>query len=294
MRQSRFWAKVAYLAFGLFLAYLAGCYFLARAYIYPERRISKQPGFVADEQWTLASGRTVPVWTTYNGTTRSKTVFLLVHGYGGSRDTWTELSKRLSDMGYPCYVPAMPGHDSSPEAATSFGVGESELLTEIAGEIRKRHPDCHLVGVGLSMGGSALILSSKASPESYDALATDSSFADFSMAIQGYYDAKVWGGRFLLAPTTFFASKISGIDPSIVRPADSAAGWRGRPIAVIQGARDRIMGRRHAEMLSKAAGAEITWFEGAGHAECFKSAPDKYLECLMRLAASAENARGQR
>lgn len=278
---------MAYFALGLFLAYLCGCYLLAKSYISPSRRIPEKPAYIAHETWTLPSGRKVPMWVGGDFSSREKAAFLLVHGYGGSRSTWGPLSERLAMNGYRCYIPAMPGHDESPEAETSFGVGEAMLLTEIAKEIRKRNPGCYLVGVGLSMGGSALLMSSEASPGAYDALAADSAFAEFSAAIGGYYDAKVWGGRYLLAPVTFFASKIAGIDPSAVRPVESAKTWLGRPIAIIQGDEDRIMGRRHAEMLSKASGAKVTWFRGAGHADCFQSDPEKYLNCLFQLAERA-------
>lgn len=279
---------MAYLSLGIVLAYFVMCYLLARSYSYPSKVVAETPPEFSSEIWITASGREVPIWAALPKDPVKSVVFLLVHGYGGNRATWTSLAQELKNQGYPCFVPAMPGHDSSEEDATSFGVGESALLVEVAGEIRKRYSDCGIVGVGLSMGGSALLLASDKEPTALDGIAADSSFADFSLAISGYFDATLPCGRLLLAPTTFFASRIAGIDPQSVRPVESAGAWAGRPFAVLQGTRDRIMGRKHAELLSRAAGVETTWFEGAGHADCFDSDPEKYLDCLKGLARQVE------
>lgn len=267
------------------------CYFLARSYIFPRRSKAELPGGFADEIWSLPAERRVPVWiATPKSPASNKAVFILVHGYGGNRATWSDLAVSLSEAGHTCIIPAMPGHDASEESATSFGVGEATLLVEISNEVRQRNPGCRVIGVGLSMGGSALLLASCLQPNAFDGIASDSAFADFTLAICGYYDAQIKGGRFLLAPTTLFAARISGIDPRTVRPVEAAESWKGKPLVIIQGTSDRIMGLGHAEMLSKAANVDVTWFEGAGHADCYKTNPEKYLESLLHLAFRIEKA----
>jgi pimeloyl-ACP methyl ester carboxylesterase len=277
----------------LAVAYLGGCYWLAIRYLNPDRIIVDAPAGTVDTDWDLGTPEPIPVWSTPGiaaGRPQSSTVFVLVHGFRGCRAAWLDTIEDLTSKGYEVVVPAMPAHDASPEKLPGFGTLESKRLVSLASEVRSRYKGapCRLIGVGVSMGGSALWLASEASPTAFDAIVSDCAFSDFEEAIGGWFDASMPGGRYVLAPVQFFATRMSGIHPRTIQPLASAKKWRGRPSLIIQGERDQIMSRRQAERLSEAAQCEVYWIPEAGHAQCYQVARTEYLKRLVNLAEILE------
>ena len=78
-----------------------------------------------------------PAWVTPEFATKPKSVvFVLVHGYGGSRDTWAEEMRNFPKEGWSAVAPCMPGQDASPEPEVGFGKREAETVLDTVRWVR--------------------------------------------------------------------------------------------------------------------------------------------------------------
>lgn len=269
---------------GLSLAYLAFCIQAAYAYLHPYRQVP------TPEPW-IESVRIgdAPAWAT-PGLAEGKpssVVFVLAHGYGGTRGTWKALLEDLRKAGIDAVAPAMPGQDASPEKTVGFGRAEARTILHAARWCRKQGAR-RVVGLGISLGGGATWLASAEDPSALDGVVTDASFAVFGEAMQAAFGRRIPGGATLLWPVGKIAQLMSGIDPATIRPIDAAKAWYGRPALVIQGTADTLIVPENGERLAKAAGCPIWRVEGAEHAEDYKTAPEEYARRVVAFAHQLE------
>jgi len=260
---------------GILGAYVAICFVLAALYRHPSRATENTPtGF--DE---IAVGQ-VPVWVI--GPEQPKAVFVMCHGYAGSRYSWIDEARELAAKGYRCYLPSMPAHGKNPDRVVGFGVTESEVALAISREVRKYGKP--VVGVGVSLGGAAIWLACGKDPQAFDAVCTEGAFGDLSKATNAFLDCAIAGGRISFAPVRWIAEWQSGVKQASVMPVEGAAAFRGKPALVIHGTEDRLFPFHFGEQLADAAGSELWRVEGGKHAMCYEAAPDEYIERLDTLA----------
>ena len=262
--------------------YLAICVYLANHYVSPSRWTSATPPELRDAK----VGET-PVWASPQllESKPVKGVFVLAHGYGGSRTSWRTEAIRLTKDGYGVVVPAMPGHDASPDKTCGFGTKESKIVAECARWARARlegRPE-KIVAVGVSMGGAGVWLASAQEP-TIDAVVTDSAFAQFDEATNDWFRRLFPGAVFVLAPVRWMAQAMTGIDPASIRPIDAAAKWKGKPALVIHGDSDKLIPRSNAARLAEASGSPIWIVPHCGHAEASSEAREEYIQRLESIA----------
>jgi pimeloyl-ACP methyl ester carboxylesterase len=267
--------------------YPVGSYLLARHYLSPGRQTFPLPLGLAEVSIPSGSGP-FSAWSTLGlagGSPQGRTVFVLVHGYGGSRAAYRELLFALDREGFEAVAPSMPAHEDHPARTCGFGRTEAQGVLEATAWARSRYDvPPRVVLVGVSMGGAAVWLASAEDP-TVDAVVTEGAFARLDPTIDRWFDLTVPGGRFVLRPVRWIASRMSGSDPRSINPVDAAGTWKGRPSLVIHCGFDRLMPVQNAQMLAEASGAELWTIENAGHAHGFSSAPDEYvrrLSCLGR------------
>lgn len=265
---------------GLLLAYAAFCVLAANGYLHPIRSIPTAEPWVKE----VKVGDT-PAWSTpaLAAGKPSSVVFVLAHGYGGTRATWKGLFEHLRDAGIDAVAPAMPGQDANPEKTVGFGLSESKTILRTAEWCRKQGAK-RVVGLGISLGGGATWLASAEDPAALDGVITDASFAVFSEAMRAAFGRRIPGGAALLWPVGKIAQWMSGIDPSAIRPIDAARAWHGRPALIIQGTADTLIVPENGERLAQAAGCPIWRVEGAEHAEDYRTAPDEYARRVIAFA----------
>lgn len=270
------------LLLGFALAYFGFCAYLAHAYLHPSREVYDPPEGVQN-----ATVGTTPVWATpglLEGRP-SRVVFVLAHGYGGTRATWNGLLEHLRKAGIDAVAPAMPGQDSSPDPTVGFGAKEARTILDCAAWARSKGAK-RVVGLGISLGGGATWLASALEPEALDGVISDASFAQFDEAMNRLFSYKLPfpGGATLLHPVVWFARAMSGIDPYAIRPVDAAAKWRGRPALVIQGDADEFIVPSNGRRLADAAGCPLWLVPGANHAEDYPTAPEEYARRVVEFA----------
>ena len=239
-----------------------------------------------------AGGRKI----SYAGAGDSGAVVLLVHGYGGDRNSWLFLQEPLAAR-HRVYALDLPGHGTS---AKDVGDGSVDLLADaVLGVLDAVGPDrAHLVGHSL---GGAVVLAAAARAPGRIASLTLFAPAGFGPSInagyvRGFAAAQT---RRELRPVVgqLFADeqlvtrqvvddllaykRLDGVDAALTTLAetlldgdeqriDSAAAVRALggavPVTVVWGSADRIIPAEQASSVAAVApGAAVRVIDGAGH-----------------------------
>lgn len=268
------------LAVGLAVLYLAVCFLLAYKYVYPVRFEEGDLPHWATETTIPGSNYDIPVWL---GEERGAPVYILVHGYGGSRGDWTTLGELLAKNG-TVIVPATTGQTVSPGKAVGFAVAEAEEIIACARWAKQEYgKDTPVVVVGISMGGAASWLAAANEPDLFSAVVSEGAFSQLDTATDDFLSSRIRGGSNVFRPVKTFGHWISKCDPKTVRPIDAAKKWAGRPALVIHGGNDELFPPVHAEALSQAAGCELWIVKGARHAGVSQIAADEMAERIVNL-----------
>ncbi len=263
MRRKKAWSRVLI----VFVCVAAGALLLSWAmagmYLSPVRYRSglPLPNFQADS--IPADGYAIPAWR--GGSGREK--FILVHGYGGNREYWSELAPRLAARG-EVIVLATRGQDESPARTVGFGLGESEEIDAAAKMLKESNQHCRIHLVGVSQGGAACWIAAGRSPGRYASVTTEAAFARLDWAIDGFFSVRVKGVRTLFEPVIGLAELRSGTKRNAIRPFEYAEKFDG-PSLILMSRDDEMFTERHADLLARATGGEPVWYEGMSHAEIF-------------------------
>ena len=229
-------------------------------------------------------GKMTPCWTTTNFSD-AKVVFVLAHGYGGTRARWVPIMNDLEARGISSIAVAMPGQDASPFSRVGFGETEAEVLVEVVNWIlAQRGTSVKIVLCGVSMGGAASWLAGTKT-DAVDGIVTEAAFARFDESIDRWLNRVLPGGQFLLRPVVWIASARTGIQPSKFVPESAAKMWKGKPALVIHGVGDTLITLDHGKRLSTAAGCELWTVLGAAHVSCCEVNPKAYVDKLSDFAA---------
>ena len=239
-----------------------------------------------------AGGRKV----SYAGAGDSGDVVLLVHGYGGDRNSWLFLQEPLAAR-HRVYALDLPGHGTS---AKDVGDGSVDLLADaVLGVLDAVGPDrAHLVGH--SLGGAVVLAAAARSPGRIASL-TLFAPAGFGPSIsagyvRGFAAAQtrrelrpILGQLFAdeqlvtrqVVDDLLAYKRLDGVDAALAALAetlldgdeqriDSAAAVRALgevvPVTVVWGSADRIIPAEQASSVAAVApGAAVRVIDGAGH-----------------------------
>ena len=239
-----------------------------------------------------AGGRKV----SYAGAGDSGDVVLLVHGYGGDRNSWLFLQEPLAAR-HRVYALDLPGHGTS---AKDVGDGSVDLLADaVLGVLDAVGPDrAHLVGH--SLGGAVVLAAAARSPGRIASL-TLFAPAGFGPSINAGYvrgfaaaqtrrELKPLVGQLFadeqlvtrqVVDDLLAYKRLDGVDAALAALAetlldgdeqriDSAAAVRALggvlPVTVVWGSADRIIPAEQASSVAAVApGAAVRVIDGAGH-----------------------------
>ncbi len=265
--------------------YFGVCTVLARNYIHPARVVPVKPAELREVMVGSRYGPT-PSWCTdglANGDP-SGVVFVMAHGYGGTRESWSQVMHDLAQKGFDSLAISMPGQDASPAKFVGFGISEGHATVDAVKWVRakSKHP-VKVVVLGISMGGAATWLATSEDP-GIDGIVTEGAYARFDQAMNQFFERKLWGGSVIFAPVVTIAKWMTGLKPEEVLPVDSAVKWKGRPALVIQAGSDTLITEDQGRRLAEAAACPIWLVPGAEHAQCYEVAKDEYLKRLVGFA----------
>lgn len=278
MRQKRRWSKVIWLVLGGVIGlYLGGCFVMAKGYVSPVRLNAGERLAGVREVAFETDGYEIPAWRGGAG----DDVFLLVHGYGGRQSYWNELATELMPHGEVVAIATM-GQTVSPVGEVGFGKGEAGEVLAVARALRAEGKRVHVVGV--SMGGAAAWLAAGEEPGLFSSVTTEAAFARLDWGSDDFLSVSVPGGARFFRPIVLLAERKKGVIGAEIRPMDAAKKYEG-PALILHSRGDGMFGARHAEALAKAAGVEVTWFEGWKHAEIFQNEAKKVAQLIRRVGS---------
>lgn len=289
--QKKRWRRVG-IAFLLVVGlWLGMCFGLARMYIGHQSSTGKSLTNVAnlDSVEIPAATYSIPAFASkalIDDQFVGNTVFICVHGYGGSPAAWEPLVARMNTPEFGFVVPWMAGHGANPRPNVTFGAEESReveaCIRWVQSRTRKEQPKIVLVGVSLGAATCWHVAASMGS--TVDAVVSEASFSDFEQTQDRWFNLMFPGARTVLAPVPFFAEKMMNGDVAKLRPYEDALTRRGFPDLIFHDEKDLLMPRSNAEALSEASGRPIWDIPGAKHAAGLGVAADEYARRLRELA----------
>lgn len=215
--------------------------------------------------------------------TSSEVGVVCIHGHGGSRADALYLYGFLANYGCELIVPALRGHQDGFAGPVTFGEAESAEIEASVRYLESRGKTI-VVGAGVSMGASALILAEARNPGALRALVLDAPYARLSDIVR-------WRMRALgplasiLAPLTRPAGWLfTGRDLWNVVPEDEIR--RGRcPILLFHGDADTNIPFENSVRLAAAAPDRVTFrpVAGAEHLRCRAADADAYEKRIVEF-----------
>ena len=279
------WRKVLTYCVILLVWYLGICAYLAHVYLHPKRDNAMMTPIWIKEVMIPSTKGPVPSWASPRlaAGKGEPIVFVMAHGYGGDRETWTDPMLELPKRGFECVAPSMPGQDASPDPTVGFGVKEATMVLDTVKWVRaqyKKPPK--IILYGLSMGGAAVWLASEQDP-TVDAVVSEGAYSRFDEAMYNWLDKKLPFSSITLRPMIWMAAAEAQLNPAKILPLSAAAKWT-KPALVVQGDRDSLIPMHQAHELAEAAKCPLWIVHNAAHAECYSAEKDEFLKRLTDLA----------
>ncbi len=210
----------------------------------------------------------------------AEATIVLCHGWPGSKDDMRGLAGTLADAGFNVLTFDFRSWGESDVGPVTLGCREARDVLGAVEYVRGRRAGRpHRIGVfGLSMGAAASLLAAAACPE-IEAVVADSSYTRLDRAVRGAFRS-LWGAAapVFFVPTRWLGERLIGTAMSDVSPLGAIAQISPRPVLIIHGTRDRLIGVHEARALYQASGdPKALWLvEGADHAETRWMAQGEY------------------
>jgi dienelactone hydrolase len=286
-RRPALWKRLVIYALVILTFYLGLCTWLAWKYVRPTRlpvvAVGGATPFGIDQknpaqtlETAIQKGQ-IPAYR-FEPEQHPLGAVVLMHGYGGGPEDWTDVGAELQRRGYLVVIPVAPAHANSTESQTGFGTTEADTVIAAAEWIKARHPELPILAHGISLGGASCWMASARRPDLFRAIGSDGGFADLNEASRAFLGP----GRTILAPVIPIASLFAGVDPAKIRPEEAAGAWRGQPAVVMHGDADRLFSIQFSERIAEAAGVKVTIAKGGRHANSIEVLGLKgYVDALV-------------
>ena len=222
---------------------------------------------------------------------------IVVPGLGSGKADLLPVAEAMWRGGHAVLIFDPRAHGQSGGQLTSFGDRERLDVLAALRWLRATRPErCESVyGLGVSMGGAALIAAAAEGPDRFDAVAVIDTFADLEQVADGLVRrqfARSSPVRLLAGWLTLpLASVHAGLDLADFRPADRVAKLWPAPVFVAHSRGDAIIPFVQGTQLFAAAEEpkRSLWVEQLGHPEVMV---DSYvLSSVARFFADAEGWR---
>lgn len=247
----------------------------ARKLVRPPRQTSSAtPRRFGIHQWEnvefrTSDGLTLRGWFVPVPGSETGAAVVCTHGTAGHRGHLLPQLKALHAAGFHALLFDLRSHGESDGRASGLGVHEVDDVLSAVRYLRTRS-DVNPERIGLighSMGGAA-VLRAAARTCHVQAVVSISSAASLSENVESGLRAFTRLPVGLLAPLVVrLAEWQSGARMREMRPVEDAARLRGRPLLLVHGAADRVVGIDNAARIQQAHGgtAPLIHVTGAGH-----------------------------
>lgn len=201
---------------------------------------------------------------------------LLLHGLRSDRRALASRMTMLARRGVAVLAVDLRAHGESGGGAVTLGLREAEDAAQALLWLRAAAPGERVGGLGISLGGAALALASRAAP--IDALVLESVFPDIDGAIRNRMGVVAGAAAGWLTPVfTAVGRAMTGLRADDLRPIEALRVYPG-PVLVIGGGADRLTTPSETRALFDAApGEKQLWLvDGAGHVDMASATGSDY------------------
>ncbi|MEI6286317.1 MAG: alpha/beta fold hydrolase [Bacillota bacterium] len=218
---------------------------------------------------------------------------LLQHGYKSNRAEMLPSAQILHKHGFNLLLIELRNHGFSKGDTITFGNDEMYDIEAGLNYLKKRKAvNCEkIMIVGNSMGAVIALLATVAFPE-IKAVVADCPFADLpkqlSRGLKKFAPTPILAVP-LLGLVKRYAERIAGFKSEDISPEMIIAEISPRPVMLIQGAVDEVVGNHNGEVLLAAAKEpkELWYVPDCGHCEAVHLQPEEYEERVVAFLKQA-------
>ena len=215
-----------------------------------------------------------------------ETSIILVHGIGGCKEHFTELSIQLANKGYDVWLFDNRAHGKSGGLYSTYGFYEKKDIAKIVDKIKEKTPT-NKVGIwGNSLGGAIAIQALEYDKRIEFGL-IESTFSDLRQIVYDYQKRFSYGIglKFLSNVALNKAGKIANFNPDEVSPIASVSKIY-QPVLLTHGDADENINIEYGKDLFRALVSkdkEQIIVKGGGHFGLFETGGENYKRQLFNF-----------
>lgn len=223
---------------------------------------------------------------TYSQLDSTYGTIILLHGIRSNKNSFSELSDKLSEIGYNSVTVDSRAHGQSEGQFCTFGVKEKKDISNLIDTLITIEKLDSKIGVwGQSLGG-AIGLQTMSIDKRIEFGIIESTFTDFNTITQDYFKFHL---GFNLPPLTKYliyrAGVISDFDPSEAKPIEYCKKI-DQPILIVHGNNDKRISIEYAkENFDNISSNKKTFLEieGANHLNVWNTGGNDYFENVFEF-----------
>lgn len=287
--------KVKYLVVGLFSIVILG--FIGMNNIAPYAIIKpfKTSEAITPDQLGLKSeildlttkdGVELSAYWTKTETDTAKGIIILVHGIGGCKEHFLDLSKELSKKGIESIIFDGRAHGKSGGTFCTYGFKEKEDIAQIVDKIKQQQPDLPIGIWGNSLGG-AIAIQALELEERIKFGIIESTFTDLEQIVFDYKKRilKGFAWRYLSNFALKRAGQIADFEPELVKPIESVKNIE-QPVLIAHGDSDKNISWKYGQQLFdnlKSKNKEFVLIKRGGHFGLLTTGGVEYRDKLVNF-----------
>lgn len=218
---------------------------------------------------------------TFSKRKNSKGTIILIHGIRSQKETFIDLSAKLSNAGYNAVALDLRAHGLSKGSHCTFGVKEKEDISCLLNTLESMYGIKDNIGIwGQSLGG-AVALQSLANDNRIKFGIIESTFSNFEDIAHEYFALNLGFDPSPLSDYLIYrAGKIADFDPKQSAPTVACQNIT-QPILIVHGDADARINIRHGKQNFKhlkSIDKEILIVEGGTHTNIWASSNSTYFE----------------
>lgn len=211
-------------------------------------------------------------------------VMILVHGIGGCKEHFLDLSKELSRKGIESIVFDGRAHGKSGGEFCTYGYKEKKDISKIIDKIKAQNPNLSIGIWGNSLGG-AITIQALEIEKRIDFGIIESTFTELDKIVYDYKKRilKGIGLKFLSDYGLKRAGHIADFNPNNIKPIHSVKNIE-QPILIAHGDSDENISVEYGKQLFehlKSTDKELIIVKGGGHFDLFDKGGEEYKKKLF-------------
>lgn len=216
----------------------------------------------------------------------AKSAIIFVHGIGGCKEHFLNLSKNLSQMGIESILIDSRAHGKSGGEFCTYGYKEKSDISSVIDFIKEKN-DTIPIGIwGNSMGG-AIAIQALEYEQRIEFGIIESTFTSLEEIVYDYQKSYTYGiGLKPLCNLSLNeAGKLADFNPDLVSPITSVKNIK-QPILIAHGTKDKNIKFEYGKMLFenlKSIDKEFIAIENGGHFDLSEKGGDKYQNSITQF-----------